>query len=133
MRPPAEGCSGPRRATRLSPEDFGWVSLIASPELLTVLSVEIDRPHSVNLTVSPEAGQVTATIPEFVPARSFAGLVNQVDDHAVVRVGTATILVEGVAEGRGELEEHQGQVLLAPRDVPRAGSGAVLHDYLIGQ
>src|ERR1700722_1142018 len=133
MRPRPEGCSGARRATRLSPEDFGWVPVIASPELLAVLSVEIDRPQSVNLAVGSDVAYVNGKIVEFVPAGSFTGLVNQVDDHAVVRVYAATILVERVAQGRGELEKHQGHVLLAARDMPRAGSGTVLHEYLLRQ
>src|SRR5689334_14300825 len=133
MRPQPEGCSGPRRATRLSPEVFGWLPVIASPELLAVLSVEIDRPHPVNLAVRPQAAHVNGKIVEFVPVGSLAGLVNQVDNHAVVGVRAATILAERVAQGGGELHEHQGHVLLAARDVPRAGSGAVLEDYLLCQ
>src|ERR1700734_3450414 len=133
MRPPPEGCSGLLRGTRLSPEDFGRVPLIASPELLAVLSVEIDRPHSVNLAVGPDVAHVNGKIVEFVAAGSSTGLVNQVDDHAVVRVHAATVLVERVAQGRGELKKHQGHVLLAAGDVPRSGSGAVLHNYLFRQ
>src|SRR6185369_2682165 len=133
MRPRPEGCSRPRCAPRLSPEVFGWLPVIASPELLAVLSVEIDRPHPVNLAVRPEAAHVNGKIVEFVPAGGFAGLVNQVDDHAVVGVRTATVLVERVAQGGGELNESQGHVLLAARDVPRAGSGTVLEDYLVRQ
>src|ERR1700755_1607680 len=133
MRPPPEGCSGPRRATRLSPEVFGWLPVIASPELLAVLSVEIDRPYPVNLAVGPQAAHVNGKIVEFVPVGSFASLRNHVDDHRLRGVRAAPILAERVAPGGGDLHEHQGHVLLAARDVPRAGSGAVLEDYLFRQ
>src|SRR5215472_9287745 len=130
MRAQPEGCSARRRPTRRSPEVFGWLPVIASPELLAGLSVEIDRPYSVNKSVRPEAIDVNGEVVEVVPVGMLAGLVKQADGHPVVGVHAATVLTEVVVEGRGELDVHPGQVVLAARDVPRARSGAVLHDHL---
>src|SRR5215469_987568 len=133
MRALPEGCPGLWRATRLSLEVFGWLPVIASPELLAVLGVEVDRPQSVNKSVRPDAVHINGEVVEVVPVGMLAGLVNQADGHPVVGVHAAAVLMECVVEGRAELDEHQGDVLLAARDVPRARAGAVLHDDLVGR
>src|SRR5690348_13451590 len=102
-RPPPAGYSGPQRATPASPEVFRRLPLVASPELLAVLGVEIDRPHPVSLSVRPETADVYGQIIELIPVGTLAGLVNQVDGHPVVRVHAATVLPERVTQGRGEL------------------------------
>src|SRR5215831_5067610 len=65
-----------RAVRRVLPEVFRRLPLVASPELLAMLGVEIDRPHPVGLSVLPETADVYGQIIELIPVGTLAGLVN---------------------------------------------------------
>ena len=98
-----------------------------------MLGVEVDSPHPVGFPIGLQPADVDRQVVEGISSRGLPRLMNETDTHAAVGVDTPTILMEGIAEGGGELHQQKRQVVLASCQMPRTGSRSVLDYYIIGE